>query len=109
MSAKELLHQVSQGAIRQRDAQVLNGDFRMNATSKQTLLSNMAQLRRAAVALILFHDDQGCLQLLLIQRASGLKHHPAQVGFPGGRCEPHDLRRLGHRQAGNNRRNWPYS
>ena len=58
MSAKELLHQVSQGAIRQRDAQVLNGDFRMNATSKQRLLSNMAQLRRAAVALILFHDDR---------------------------------------------------
>ena len=90
MSSKELLHQVSQGAIRQADAQVLNGDFRMNATSKQTLLSNMAELRRAAVALILFHDDQGCLQLLLIQRARGLKHHPAQVGFPGGRRETND-------------------
>ena len=90
MSSNELLTQLSQGAIRQRDAQVLNGDFRMNADSKQTLLSNISQLRRAAVALILFRDDKDCLQLLLIQRARGLKHHPAQVGFPGGRCETSD-------------------
>ena len=91
MPSNDLLNQLSQGAIRQRDARVLNGDFRMNAPSKAPLLENVRQLRRAAVALILFHDEQACLHLLLIQRAKGLKHHPAQVGFPGGRREESDL------------------
>lgn len=33
---------------------------------------------------------QGGLSVLLTQRASHLKHHAAQVSFPGGRMETHD-------------------
>jgi 8-oxo-dGTP pyrophosphatase MutT (NUDIX family) len=29
-------------------------------------------------------------QIILTKRASGLKHHPGQIAFPGGKQEPHD-------------------
>lgn len=31
------------------------------------------------------------LDVLLLQRASTLRHHPGQIGFPGGRLEPGDV------------------
>lgn len=57
-----------------------------------------APLRSAAVLIALFDDintvskAQGThstdgLQVLLTRRASHLKHHPAQISFPGGKVE----------------------
>lgn len=61
----------------------------------------MARARRAAV-LVLFGRDTTIgtagetmiapeqVDVLLLQRASTLRHHPRQIGFPGGRLEPGD-------------------
>ncbi|AXC48528.1 CoA pyrophosphatase [Paracoccus suum] len=46
-----------------------------------------AGLRRAAV-LAAFRADGG--NLLLTQRASGLRHHPGQIALPGGKVDPTD-------------------
>lgn len=46
-------------------------------------------LRDAAVLMPIVDHAQG-LTLLLTQRAQGLRHHPGQVSFPGGRIEPDD-------------------
>jgi 8-oxo-dGTP pyrophosphatase MutT (NUDIX family) len=46
-------------------------------------------LKPAGVLVPLLQRTEG-LSVLLTQRASHLKHHAAQVSFPGGRMEPHD-------------------
>jgi 8-oxo-dGTP pyrophosphatase MutT (NUDIX family) len=43
--------------------------------------------RRSAV-LILFAEGEHGPDLLLIQRAEGLRHHPGQPAFPGGALDP---------------------
>lgn len=45
---------------------------------------------RAAAVLILFGEDGGRRELLLIKRAAGLRSHAGQVAFPGGGVEPGD-------------------
>jgi 8-oxo-dGTP pyrophosphatase MutT (NUDIX family) len=45
--------------------------------------------RRSAV-LLLFGDGPDGPDVLLTERASGLRAHPGQVAFPGGRLEPAD-------------------
>lgn len=47
------------------------------------------QLRPAAV-LVGFQDVGGAPHLVLTKRASGLKHHPGQIAFPGGKLDPGD-------------------
>lgn len=47
------------------------------------------KLRDAAV-LILVNDLEGPPSVYLTKRASGLKHHPGQVAFPGGKRDPTD-------------------
>lgn len=42
----------------------------------------------AAVALVVLPDAQGEANVLLTQRASGLRRHGGQWACPGGRCEP---------------------
>lgn len=46
-------------------------------------------LRQAAV-LVPFLTWGAEVQVLLTKRASGLKHHPGQIAFPGGKLEPED-------------------
>lgn len=48
-----------------------------------------ANLKRAAVALVLAHAErESDAGLLLTLRASGLRAHSNQWAFPGGRCDP---------------------
>lgn len=46
-------------------------------------------LRPAAVLLALF-ERPGGVHVLLTKRASGLKHHPGQIAFPGGKQDETD-------------------
>jgi len=45
---------------------------------------------RPAAVLIGFEPGPAGLRLHLTKRASGLKHHPGQIAFPGGKLEPED-------------------
>ena len=45
---------------------------------------------RASAVLVLFGEDHGERELLLIRRASGLRSHAGQVAFPGGGLDPGD-------------------
>lgn len=47
------------------------------------------QLRPAAVLMAFERTPKG-LRLHLTKRASGLKHHPGQIAFPGGKVDPQD-------------------
>src|SRR6185312_1705654 len=63
-------------------------------------LTTLASGRRSAV-LMLFGAADGSVgdhavapsdtAVLLLRRASGLRHHPGQIGFPGGGLEPVDV------------------
>lgn len=48
-----------------------------------------AKLRPAAVLIPLLETPRG-VQVLLTKRASGLKHHPGQIAFPGGAVDAED-------------------
>ena len=45
---------------------------------------------RAAGVLVAVLCTGAAPQVILTKRASGLKHHPGQIAFPGGKQEPHD-------------------
>jgi len=45
---------------------------------------------RAAGVLVPVLCAGGAPQIILTKRASGLKHHPGQIAFPGGKQEPQD-------------------
>lgn len=63
-----------------------SSDFDLNP---DTVLSEGRVLRDAAV-LILLSDLAGETTVTLTKRASGLKHHPGQIAFPGGKLDPED-------------------
>ena len=46
-------------------------------------------LRPAAVLVALVDRPEG-LSVLLTKRSSGLRHHPGQIAFPGGKVDPTD-------------------
>ncbi|WP_345713763.1 CoA pyrophosphatase [Kineococcus glutinatus] len=46
--------------------------------------------RRPAAVLLLFADGPGGGELLLTERAAGLRKHSGQVAFPGGGADPDD-------------------
>lgn len=48
-----------------------------------------ARLRPAAVLVGLAEREEG-LSVLLTKRASGLRHHPGQIAFPGGKIDDAD-------------------
>jgi len=48
------------------------------------------RLLRDAAVLILVSDLEAAPFIYLTKRASGLKHHPGQVAFPGGKLDPTD-------------------
>ena len=77
-------------AARHADAQdVLWGDYLMNAGSKAATLDNLAQLRRAAIAIVLFGPAEDP-HVIFTRRSAKLKAHAGQVSFPGGRREEDD-------------------
>jgi len=45
---------------------------------------------RPAAVLMAFRTDAQEPQLILTKRASGLKHHPGQIAFPGGKVDATD-------------------
>lgn len=47
-----------------------------------------AALRRAAVAVVIAHGEQGEGSFVLTRRASGLSRHGGQFALPGGRLDP---------------------
>ena len=65
---------------------VASSDFDLNP---DVALPEGRVLREAAV-LIALSDFNGAPEVLLTKRASGLKHHPGQIAFPGGKRDPED-------------------
>lgn len=63
-----------------------SSDFDLNP---DTVLPEGRELRDAAV-LILLSERDGEARVTLTKRASGLKHHPGQIAFPGGKLDPTD-------------------
>ncbi|MGR3502132.1 CoA pyrophosphatase [Pseudaestuariivita sp.] len=63
-----------------------SSDFDLNAGF---VLPEGRKVRDAAVLVPILQTSQG-LRLLLTKRSSALKHHPGQVAFPGGKCDPED-------------------
>lgn len=63
-----------------------SSDFDLNPG---TVLPAGRVLRDAAV-LIAVDASQAVPQLILTKRASGLKHHPGQIAFPGGKKDAND-------------------
>jgi len=48
------------------------------------------RILRDAAVLILVSEFEATPSVYLTKRASGLKHHPGQVAFPGGKLDPTD-------------------
>lgn len=63
-----------------------SSDFDLNP---DVVLPGGRKLRDAAV-LILISTVNGQATITLTKRASGLKHHPGQIAFPGGKKDPTD-------------------
>jgi len=64
-----------------------SSDFDLNAG---VALAPRRKLRAAAVLVPLVMLS-GEVRIILTKRASGLKHHPGQIAFPGGKVEREDL------------------
>jgi 8-oxo-dGTP pyrophosphatase MutT (NUDIX family) len=43
---------------------------------------------RQGAVLLLLYEQAGVLHIPLVRRPLTLPHHPGQIAFPGGRCEP---------------------
>ena len=63
-----------------------SSDFDLNP---ETRLPKDRKLRPAGV-LLPFVVQNGKVEIILTKRASGLKHHPGQIAFPGGKQDPTD-------------------
>jgi len=68
-----------------RETGTESSDFDLNPAFRPADRS----LRPAAVLIALVERPQG-LSVLLTKRASGLKHHPGQIAFPGGKVDDID-------------------
>jgi 8-oxo-dGTP pyrophosphatase MutT (NUDIX family) len=63
-----------------------SSDFDLNPDTDRP----KGRLLRDAAVLILVSDLEAAPFIYLTKRASGLKHHPGQVAFPGGKLDPSD-------------------
>lgn len=63
-----------------------SSDFDLNP---DVVLPEGRKLRPAAVLIGLI-ETSGRLEVVLTKRASGLKHHPGQIAFPGGKQDAED-------------------
>ena len=71
--------------LRQTGQGLPSSDFDLNPD----LRPHGLKLRDAAVLIALFDGSCGP-ELFLTKRASGLKHHPGQIAFPGGKVDAAD-------------------
>jgi 8-oxo-dGTP pyrophosphatase MutT (NUDIX family) len=72
-----------------RQALALSGSESSDFDLNTGYLHQERTLRPAAVLVPLIDRPQG-LSVLLTKRASGLKHHPGQIAFPGGKVDDTD-------------------
>lgn len=77
------LKAIAAAAARGGDA---SSDFDLNP---ETILPKGRKLRPAGVLVPLLERD-GRIEVILTKRASGLKHHPGQIAFPGGKQDETD-------------------
>jgi 8-oxo-dGTP pyrophosphatase MutT (NUDIX family) len=63
-----------------------SSDFDLNPG----LAPSPGRVLRPAAVLVAVCDRPGGPQVLLTKRASGLKHHPGQIAFPGGKVDAGD-------------------
>lgn len=63
-----------------------SSDFDLNP---DIILPEGRKLRAAAVLIAIVHI-QGEAYVVLTKRASGMKHHPGQIAFPGGKVDDSD-------------------
>lgn len=61
-------------------------DFDLNPEARP---QDFGELRQAAVLIALRQTLAGPV-VYLTKRSTSLRHHPGQVAFPGGKCEPED-------------------
>lgn len=55
-----------------------------------TGLTSAPATSRPAAVLVLLGEQHEALEVLLVERAASLNHHPGQIAFPGGRLDPDD-------------------
>lgn len=79
LTRRQLLSALSQ-------ARVGSSDFDLNP---EITLPEGRKLRAAAVLIAVVSDDEP--QVILTKRASGMKHHPGQIAFPGGKVDATDI------------------
>lgn len=68
-----------------KNAQGASSDFDLNP---EITLPEGRKLRAAAVLIAIVPGDDP--QVILTKRASGMKHHPGQIAFPGGKVDATD-------------------
>ncbi len=68
-----------------KNAQGASSDFDLNP---EITLPEGRKLRAAAVLIAIVPGDDP--QVILTKRASGMKHHPGQIAFPGGKVDASD-------------------
>ena len=81
--SNDLIHRM-EAALGQPGA--ASSDFDLNPDTDRP----EGRLLRDAAVLILVSDLEAAPFIYLTKRASGLKHHPGQVAFPGGKLDPSD-------------------
>jgi 8-oxo-dGTP pyrophosphatase MutT (NUDIX family) len=84
-SAEDFRHRVAERLIGEPGAHV--GDHLLNPEIAGMLLD--IERRPAAVLVPLIHREPEAT-LLFTERTSGLRAHPGQIAFPGGRVDPED-------------------
>jgi len=67
----------------------LDAQIKMLPKGRSLSMSTDENVKESAV-LILFFSENNTLYFCLTKRHSGLKHHPGQISFPGGKCEKHE-------------------
>ena len=83
MTGTDPLQNIVDATLRTRTA---SSDFDLNP---DTILPKGRTLRSAGVLVPVLVND-GKIEVILTKRASGLKHHPGQIAFPGGKQDPED-------------------
>tara|TARA_R110002072_G_scaffold203457_1_gene361410 strand:+ start:852 stop:1448 length:597 start_codon:yes stop_codon:yes gene_type:complete len=82
MATSDTLSRIQAALARSGDG---SSDFDLNPGFRP----KARDLRPAGVLVALVERPRG-LSVLLTKRASGLKHHPGQIAFPGGKVDPTD-------------------
>jgi len=63
--------------------------FRMLPNGRKPIPDDHSKVKYSAVMMLFYLENEN-LMMCLTRRNERLKHHPGQISFPGGRCEPHE-------------------